>query len=135
MIARRYWHVGRESDQVRLRVAKHTDSKTLKKHLAQFTRPQAVVNVDERQGYNRIDRSASRSIMATTNGRAMMMAMAAVRFRSTRRKACGLSTQFLRFRVCIKIYLATMWQCVNTDNERYSLLSCKDFLCSESSTR
>ncbi|HSD82718.1 MAG TPA: transposase [Anaerolineae bacterium] len=48
--------VGRESDQVRLRVAQHTDSNTLKKHLAQFTRPQAVVNTDEWQGYNHIER-------------------------------------------------------------------------------
>ena len=48
--------VGRESDQVRLRVARHTDSKTLKKHLAHFTRPQAVVNTDEWQGYNHIER-------------------------------------------------------------------------------
>lgn len=48
--------IGRESDQVRLRVAKHTDSKTLKKHLAQFTRPRAVANTDEWQGYNHIER-------------------------------------------------------------------------------
>ncbi len=48
--------VGRESDQVRLRVAKHTDGKTLKKHLAQFTRPQAVVNTDAWQGYHHIER-------------------------------------------------------------------------------
>src|SRR5512139_1940709 len=70
--------VGRESGQVRLRVAQHTDSQTLKEHRAQFTRPQAVVNTDE--GTITSNASASRSSMATTNGRAMMMAMAAVRF-------------------------------------------------------
>jgi transposase len=48
--------VGRETDQVRLRVAQHTDSQTLKKHLAQFTRPLAVANTDEWPGYNHIER-------------------------------------------------------------------------------
>ncbi len=48
--------VGRESGQVRLRVAKRTDSRTLKKHTAQFTRPRSVVNTDEWQGYNQIER-------------------------------------------------------------------------------
>jgi transposase len=48
--------VGRESGQVRLRIAKHTDGKTLKRHMAQFTRPDAVVNTDEWQGYSQIER-------------------------------------------------------------------------------
>ena len=48
--------VGRESGQVRLGVAKHTDSRTLKKHMAQFTLPQAVTNTDEWKGYNQIER-------------------------------------------------------------------------------
>ena len=48
--------VGRESGQVRLRVAKHTDGKTLKRHMARFTQPQAVANTDEWKGYNPIER-------------------------------------------------------------------------------
>jgi len=48
--------IGRESGQVRLRVVKNTDGKTLKHHLAQFTRGQAIVNTDEWQGYNQIQR-------------------------------------------------------------------------------
>lgn len=37
-------------------MAKHTDSKTLKKHMAQFTLPPAVANTDEWNGYNQIER-------------------------------------------------------------------------------
>lgn len=48
--------VGRESGQVRLRVAKRTDGKTLQRHTARFTRPKSVVNTDEWQGYNQIER-------------------------------------------------------------------------------
>lgn len=48
--------VGRESGQVRLRVTKRTDSKTLRRHIKRFTRTQAVANTDEWQGYNRIER-------------------------------------------------------------------------------
>ena len=48
--------VGRESGQVRLRMVKHTDGKTLKKHMAQFTLPDAVANTDEWNGYNQIAR-------------------------------------------------------------------------------
>ena len=48
--------VGRESGQVRLRVAEHTDSRTLKKHMAQFTLAGAVTNTDEWKGYNQIER-------------------------------------------------------------------------------
>ncbi len=48
--------VGRESGQVRLRLVKHTDSKTLERHTARFTRPDALVNTDEWQGYNHIAR-------------------------------------------------------------------------------
>jgi len=48
--------VGRESGHVRLRVVKHTDGKTLKRHMARFTQPQAVANTDEWKGYNRIER-------------------------------------------------------------------------------
>ena len=48
--------VGRQSGQVRLRVVKHTDGKTLKRHTAQFTRPKAVANTDEWNGYNQIER-------------------------------------------------------------------------------
>ncbi len=48
--------VGRESGQVRLRVVKHTDRKTLEKHMARFTLPDAVANTDEWNGYNHIER-------------------------------------------------------------------------------
>lgn len=48
--------VGRESGQVRLRVVKHTNSKTLKGHVARFTQSQTVANTDEWKGYNRIER-------------------------------------------------------------------------------
>lgn len=49
--------IGRDSGQVRLRLVKNTDGKTLQQHLAQFTRGRAVVNTDEWQGYNRIKRT------------------------------------------------------------------------------
>jgi transposase len=49
--------VGRESAQVRLRVVKRTDGKTLKRHMAQFTRPDSIVNTDEWRGYNQIERT------------------------------------------------------------------------------
>jgi transposase-like protein len=49
--------VGRESGQVRLRMVKHTDGKTLERHMAQFTQPEALANTDEWQGYNHIARS------------------------------------------------------------------------------
>jgi len=48
--------VGRQSGQVRLRVVKHTDGKTLKRHMAQFTQPKAVANTDEWNGYHQIER-------------------------------------------------------------------------------
>ena len=48
--------VGRESGQVRLRVVHHTDGKTLKRHLARFTQPEAIANTDEWKGYNAIER-------------------------------------------------------------------------------
>jgi len=48
--------VGRASGHVRLRVVKHTDSQTLKRHIARFTQPDAVANTDEWNGYNRIGR-------------------------------------------------------------------------------
>jgi len=44
--------IGRESGQVRLRMVKHTDGKTLERHMAQFTQTDAVTNTDEWQGYN-----------------------------------------------------------------------------------
>lgn len=49
--------VGRESGQVRLRVVHYTDSRTLKQHLARFTKRQAVANTDEWPGYQHIERS------------------------------------------------------------------------------
>ena len=39
--------IGRESGQVRLRVAKRTDGKTLKRHMTQFTLPDTIANTDE----------------------------------------------------------------------------------------
>lgn len=48
--------VGRRSGQVRLRVVKHTDRKTLEQHVAKFTIAKARVNTDEWQGYNHIIR-------------------------------------------------------------------------------
>lgn len=48
--------VGRESGQVRLRVVKHTDGKTLKQHLVRFTQPDTIANTDEWTGYHQIPR-------------------------------------------------------------------------------
>ena len=48
--------VGRASGPVRLRVVKHTNGKTLKRHIARFTHPKAVAKTDEWKGYNRIER-------------------------------------------------------------------------------
>ena len=48
--------VGRQSGQVRLRVVKHTDGKTLRTHVQTFTRPRANVNTDEWRGYTRLQR-------------------------------------------------------------------------------
>ena len=49
--------VGRESGQVRLRMVKRTNGKTLEQQIAQFTQPAAVANTDEWQGYNQIPRT------------------------------------------------------------------------------
>jgi transposase-like protein len=49
--------VGRESGHVRLRLVKHTDGKTLERHMARFTQPDVLANTDEWQGYNHIARS------------------------------------------------------------------------------
>ena len=48
--------VGRQSGKVRLRVVKHTDGETLRKHVQTFTRPRAMVNTDEWPGYTRLER-------------------------------------------------------------------------------
>lgn len=48
--------VGRRSGQVRLRVVKHTDGKTLEHPVAKFTVSTARVNTDEWRGYNHIIR-------------------------------------------------------------------------------
>ena len=39
-----------------MRVVKHTDGGTLRKHVQAFTRKQADVNTDERTGYTRLER-------------------------------------------------------------------------------
>ena len=49
--------VGRESHQVRLRVVYHTDRETLEAHVHHFTQPEAVVNTDEWQGYQHLNRT------------------------------------------------------------------------------
>ena len=49
--------IGRQSGQVRLRVVHRTDGRTLERHIARFTRQDAVVNTDEWQGYNHIARA------------------------------------------------------------------------------
>ncbi len=48
--------VGRESEQVRLRVVKRANGKTLEQPIARFTQPDAVANTDEWPGYNQIER-------------------------------------------------------------------------------
>lgn len=48
--------MGRKSGKVRLRVVKHTDGKTLRKHIQTFTRKCAEVNTDEWTGYTQLDR-------------------------------------------------------------------------------
>ena len=48
--------VGRQSGQVRLRVVKPTDGKTLRLQVQTFTRPRAKVNTDEGRGYTRLQR-------------------------------------------------------------------------------
>ena len=51
--------VGRESGQVRLRVVKHTDGKTLRGHVHSFTADEAQSYTDEWRGYNRLERPHS----------------------------------------------------------------------------
>ena len=48
--------VGRRSGQVRLRVVKRTDAKTLRKHVQSFTQADSEVNTDEWIGYTRLRR-------------------------------------------------------------------------------
>ena len=48
--------VGRESGQVRLRVAHRTDTETLSGHVHQFTQASATVYTDEWQGYCGLNR-------------------------------------------------------------------------------
>lgn len=51
--------VGRRSGQVRLRVVKRTDGKTLRKHIQTFTCAGAAVNTDEWRGYTQLQRKHS----------------------------------------------------------------------------
>ena len=48
--------VGRETGQVRLRVVADTKGETLREHSHRFTRGEAIVNTDEYQSYNGIER-------------------------------------------------------------------------------
>lgn len=48
--------VGRETGQVRLRVVDDTKGRTLTAHVQQFTQREALVNTDEYQSYNGIQR-------------------------------------------------------------------------------
>src|SRR6266542_1299787 len=46
--------LGRDSEQVRLRMVKRTDGKTLERHIARFAQPDVLANTDEWPGYNHI---------------------------------------------------------------------------------
>ena len=48
--------VGRETGQVRLRVVDDTKGVTLQAHVHQFTLPESLLNTDEYQSYNRVER-------------------------------------------------------------------------------
>ena len=48
--------IGRETGQVRLRVVVNTKSATLQRHSHCFTQGQAIVNTDEYQSYNGLER-------------------------------------------------------------------------------
>ena len=48
--------IGRETGQVRLRVVQDTQGATLREHVQRFTRGEAIVNTDEYQSYNALDR-------------------------------------------------------------------------------
>jgi transposase len=48
--------VGRESGQVRLRMVEDTTGRTLRDHVHQFTQGEAIVNTDEYQSYNGLNR-------------------------------------------------------------------------------
>lgn len=48
--------IGRETGQVRLRVVEDTKGTTLTQHVHQFTHDEALVNTDEYQSYNGIQR-------------------------------------------------------------------------------
>ncbi len=51
--------VGRQSKQVRLRVAQHTDRRTLHAHIRKFTRARAHCNTDEWRSYEELPRAHS----------------------------------------------------------------------------
>ena len=115
--------VGRDSGQVRLRMVKHTDSKTLKKHMAQCTLPDAVANTDEWNGYNQIERQPvtvnhGEHEWARDDSEAVlcMMVMASLRFTSIRRKGCGLGRGIFGapFAACIRIICRVTLRWVNT---------------------
>lgn len=48
--------VGRETGQIRLRVVDNTKGMTLQAHVHQFTQSDAILNTDEYQSYNRVER-------------------------------------------------------------------------------
>ena len=81
--------VGRRSGQVRLRVVKHTDRKTLEHRVDIFTRSSARVNTDEWMGYNHIIHEHVTVNHGIMNGHVTTMVMAFVRCIPIPLKACG----------------------------------------------
>ena len=90
--------VGRESGQVRLRVAHRTDTETLSAHVHQFTQAGATVYTDEWQGYCGLNRCHSTvchgkslwiPIYRGDTGQQMLMGMGFERFTPTPSKAFG----------------------------------------------
>ena len=82
--------VGRESGQVRLRVAHRTDTETLSAHVHQFTQGKAIVDSIA---------SIPPFVMASDNGQPMLMEMGFERFTLTPLKAFGrlFATSYARF--------------------------------------
>lgn len=91
--------VGRESGQVRLRVAHRTDTETLSAHVHQFTQGNATVYTDQWQAIVDSIASIPPFVMESDNGQQMLMEMGFERFTPTPLKAFGrlLATSYARF--------------------------------------
>ena len=73
--------VGRESGQVRLRVEKHTDKRTLLSHVHRYTPSEATLYTDEWRAYeHRSKGNIKRFGMVSKSGREMRMGMGSRRF-------------------------------------------------------